>query len=137
MEYFPGGTVYKNPPTDAGDMGSIPGPGRFHMRHSDRAHAVQPVSYHLSDPMCCNYGSPHAPSLCSATREATIMRSPRTTAKSSPHSPQLEKSHAQHERSTQQQQKCPIKFLRENAQQVTKCTRVKCLRPRTRLELEP
>ena len=29
---FPGGAVVKNPPANAGDMGSIPGPGRSHMR---------------------------------------------------------------------------------------------------------
>ena len=28
---FPGGTVDKNPPANAGDTGSISGPGRFHM----------------------------------------------------------------------------------------------------------
>ena len=28
---FPGGAVVKNPPASAGDTGSIPGPGRFHM----------------------------------------------------------------------------------------------------------
>ena len=28
---FPGGSVDKNPPANAGDMGSIPGPGRSHM----------------------------------------------------------------------------------------------------------
>ena len=28
---LPGCTVNKNPPANAGDMGSIPGPGRFHM----------------------------------------------------------------------------------------------------------
>ena len=28
---FPGGAVVKNPPADAGDTGSIPGPGRSHM----------------------------------------------------------------------------------------------------------
>ena len=27
---FPGGPVVKNPPANAGDIGSIPGPGRFH-----------------------------------------------------------------------------------------------------------
>ena len=29
---FPGGTVDKDPPADAGDTGSIPGLGRFHVR---------------------------------------------------------------------------------------------------------
>ena len=28
---FPGGTVDKNPPANAEDMGGIPDPGRFHM----------------------------------------------------------------------------------------------------------
>ena len=28
---FHGGPVIKNPPASAGDMGSIPGPGRFHI----------------------------------------------------------------------------------------------------------
>ena len=31
---FPGGTVDKNPAANAGDMGSIPGPGGFHMPSS-------------------------------------------------------------------------------------------------------
>ena len=32
---FPGGTVVKNPPANAGDTGSIPGPGRSHMPQSN------------------------------------------------------------------------------------------------------
>ena len=32
---FPGGAVVKNPPASAGDTGSIPGPGRFHMSPSN------------------------------------------------------------------------------------------------------
>ena len=32
---FPGGTVVKNPPANAGDTGSIPGPGRSHMPRSN------------------------------------------------------------------------------------------------------
>ena len=31
IQDFPGGAVDKNPPASAGDMGSIPGAGRFHM----------------------------------------------------------------------------------------------------------
>ena len=31
MADFPGGSVVKNPPADAGDTGSISGPGRSHM----------------------------------------------------------------------------------------------------------
>ena len=42
----------RNPPANAGDMGSIPGPGRFHMPWSSQARTPQP------------------PSLCAATPEA-------------------------------------------------------------------
>jgi len=31
VENFSGGTVDRNPPANAGDMGLIPGQGRFHM----------------------------------------------------------------------------------------------------------
>ena len=32
---FPSGAVAKNPPANAGDMGSIPGPGRSHVPRSN------------------------------------------------------------------------------------------------------
>ena len=32
---FPGGAMDKNPPANTGDIGSIPGPGRFHMLGSN------------------------------------------------------------------------------------------------------
>ena len=32
---FPGGAVVENPPANAGDMGSISGPGRSHMPRSN------------------------------------------------------------------------------------------------------
>ena len=32
---FPGGAVVKNPPANAGDTGSSPGPGRSHMSWSN------------------------------------------------------------------------------------------------------
>ena len=32
---FPGGTVVKNPPANAGDTGLSPGPGRSHMVRSN------------------------------------------------------------------------------------------------------
>ena len=82
---FPGGAVVKNPPANAGDMGSSPGPGRSHMPRSGRAHEPQLLSLRVW-------------SLCSATREATIVRGPRTAMKSGPHLPQLEKALAQKRR---------------------------------------
>ena len=53
--------MLENPPANAGDTGSILGPGRFHMPQSSCALA------------------PQLPSLCSATKEATATRSPGTT----------------------------------------------------------
>ena len=44
LEGFPGGSAVKNSPASAGDMGSIPGPGRFHMSGSDLAHEPQLLS---------------------------------------------------------------------------------------------
>ena len=41
---FPAGTVVKNLPANARDMGSIPDPGRSHMPQSNQAHAPQLLS---------------------------------------------------------------------------------------------
>ena len=43
---FPGGTVVKNLPANAGDMGSSPGLGRFHMPRSNKARVPQLLSLH-------------------------------------------------------------------------------------------
>ena len=40
----PGGSVVKNLPANAGDMGSIPDPGRSHMLQSNQARAPQLLS---------------------------------------------------------------------------------------------
>ena len=34
MVDFPGDIMDRNPPAEGGDMGSFPGPGRFHMLQS-------------------------------------------------------------------------------------------------------
>ena len=44
MGDFPGGAVVKNPPANAGYMGSSPGPGRSHMPWSNWARAPQLLS---------------------------------------------------------------------------------------------
>ena len=43
---FPGGTVVKNPPANAGHTGSSPGPGKSHMPWSNEARAPQLLSLH-------------------------------------------------------------------------------------------
>ncbi|KAJ8792016.1 hypothetical protein J1605_020218 [Eschrichtius robustus] len=82
---FPGGAVVENLPANAGDPGSSPGPGRSHVPRSNWAREPQLLSLRVW-------------SLCSATREAAIVRGPRTAMKSSPHLPQLEKALAQKRR---------------------------------------
>ena len=74
---FPGGAVVESLPANAGDTGSSPGLGRFHMPRSNWARELQLLS------------------LCSATREAAIVRGPRTAMRSGPHLPQLENALAQ------------------------------------------
>ena len=82
---FPGGAVVENLPANAGDTGSSPGLGRSHMPRSGWAREPQLLSLRIW-------------SLCSATREATIVRGPRTAMKSGPHLPQLEKALVQKRR---------------------------------------
>ena len=82
---FPGGAVVGSLPVSAGDTGSSPGLGRSRMLWSDWAREPQLLSLRVW-------------SLCSATREATIVRGPRTVMKSGPCLPQLEKALAQKRR---------------------------------------
>ncbi|KAJ8778221.1 hypothetical protein J1605_004383 [Eschrichtius robustus] len=82
---FPGGAVVENLPANAGDTGSSPGLGRSHMSRSNWAREPQLLSLRVW-------------SLCSAAREAAIVRGPHTAMKSGPRSPQLEKALAQKRR---------------------------------------
>ena len=77
--------MVENLPASAGDTGSSPGLGRSHMLWSKWAREPQLLSLRVW-------------SLCSATREAAIVRGPRTAMKSGPRSPQLEKALAQKQR---------------------------------------
>ena len=82
---FPGGAVVENLPANAGDTGLSPGLGRSHMPRSNWAREPQLLSLRVW-------------SLCSATREATLVRGPCTAMKSGPRLPQLEKALAQKRR---------------------------------------
>ena len=72
-------------PADAGDTGSSPGLGGSHVPRSSWAHEPRLLSLRVW-------------SLCSATREAAMVRGPRTAMKSGPRLPQLEKALAQKRR---------------------------------------
>ena len=67
---FPGGTVVKNLPANAGDMGLIPGLGlgRPHMPRSNKAQAPRLVS------LCSGAREPQLVSLRATTTEARVPR---------------------------------------------------------------
>ena len=82
---FPGGAVVGSLPAGAGDMGSRPGLGGSHMPWSDWAREPQLLSLRVW-------------SLCSTTREAAMVRGPRTAMRSGPHLPWLGRALAQRRR---------------------------------------
>ena len=53
--------MIKNPPANAGDTGSIPGPGRSHMPQSNEARAPQLLKPASLEPVLCNKRSPRSP----------------------------------------------------------------------------
>ena len=70
--------MVKNLPANAGDMGSIPGVGRFHMPWSNQVHASQLLNLCARDqkPQLLKPESPHSATrsyrnenLCTTTRE--------------------------------------------------------------------
>ena len=77
--------MVENLPANAGDTGSSPGLARSHMPRSNWAREPQLLSLRVW-------------SLCPAIREAVTVRGPRTTMKSGPRLPQLEKALTQKRR---------------------------------------
>ena len=96
---FPGDSVVKNPPANAGDTGSIPDPGRSHMLQGNQFLALQRLCSGAREP---NYGAltlrllgPECPGACAPKQE----KPPPQEAcaphlESSPRSQQAEKSRA-------------------------------------------
>ena len=68
---FPGGPAVKNPPANAGKLGLISGLGRFHMLWGNWDRVPR-----LLSPQAASTEPVRPVSLCSATREATVMRNP-------------------------------------------------------------
>ena len=91
--------MVENLPANAGDTGSSPGLGRSHMPRSNWAREPQLLSLRVW-------------SLCSETREAAIVRAPRTAMKSGPRSLQLEKALAQKRRPNTAKINKQINFLK-------------------------
>ena len=60
---FPGGAVVENPPANAGDTGSSPGPGKSHMPRSNQARVPQLLSLHAATTEA------HTPRACALQQE--------------------------------------------------------------------
>ena len=86
--------MVKNPPANAGDMGSSPGPGRSHMPQSSEAHAPQLLS--LRSRAC-------EPQLLSLSATTTEARAPRAHALQQEKPPQWEARTLQLEKAREQQ----------------------------------
>ena len=76
---FPGGVVVRNPPANAGDTSSSPGPGGSHMLQSDWARVPQVLSLH---------SRAHEPQLLSLRATTTEARAPRAHASQQEKPPQ-------------------------------------------------
>ena len=90
---FPGGSLVKNPPANAGDTGSVPGLGRFHMPRSNEASApqllspgpgaqeLQLLSPCVLEPVLCKKRGHQMRNLSTATRENPEQQQRPCTAK--------------------------------------------------------
>ena len=92
-------------PANAGNTGSSSGLGRSHMPQSNWAREPQLLSLRVW-------------SLCSATREAAIVRGPRTAMKSGPRLPQLEKALTQKQRPNTAKKKLKKKLKKKKRLQI-------------------
>ena len=110
---LPSGPVIKNPPASAGDMGLIPGVGRFHMLWGNWAHGLQLLSPHTR--------------ACSTTRETTAVRSLSAATKSRPHLLQIAKAHMQQEDPAQPPSKKKKKTLLKKRSQYLITPLLSCL----------
>ena len=89
---FPCGSVVKNPPAKAGDMSSIPGPGKSHMPWSDKASVPQPLSLG-SRTREQQQLKPTCPRACALQQEKPLQREAHALQlESSPWPPQLKKA---------------------------------------------
>ena len=90
-------TLDENLPANAGDVDSIPGPGRSHMPRSNEVRVLQLLHppFRAHEPQILK--PPHL-ELCTTIRHATAMRHPSAARKCSPCSLQLEKAQAKQQR---------------------------------------
>ena len=72
--------MVKNPPANAGDMGSISGPGRYHMPQSNYASVRQLLKRAHPEPVLCTKRSPCSEKPVHCSEEQPLL----TAARESP-----------------------------------------------------
>ena len=84
---LPGGAMVKNPPANAGDTGSSPGPGRSHMPRSNWARVPQLLSLRsrAREPQLLSPRATTTEAHAPRTRAAQQEKPPLTTTRESPH----------------------------------------------------
>ena len=72
--------MIKNPPTNAGDVGSIPGPGRFHMLQDNWACVAQLLNLWILEPFDLQEEKPPQWEACAPQLEKSCMQQPKPRA---------------------------------------------------------
>ena len=97
---LPVSPVVKNSPCNAGNMGLIPGLGRFHMPQNNQVGMPQLLSPYAAstEAVCCKYLSPHALEPELHNKRIPQWKAHAQQLESSPHLPQLKKACVQQHR---------------------------------------
>ena len=94
---FPGGTVVKKPPANAGDAGLIPGPGRFHLPRSNWDRELQPLKPPCLQPVLRNEPRTPQPERARSQQQEPCTPQPERarSQQREPRTPQPERAHSQ------------------------------------------
>ena len=97
---FPGGTVVKKPPANAGDAGLIPGPGRFHLPRSNWDRELQPLKPPCLQPVLRNEPRTPQPERARSQQQepCTLQPERARSQQREPRTPQPERARSQQRR---------------------------------------
>ena len=97
---FPGGTVVKKPPANAGDAGLIPGPGRFHLPRSNWDRELQPLKPPCLQPVLRNEPRTPQPERARSQQQEPCTPQPERarSQQREPRTPQPERARSQQRR---------------------------------------
>ena len=113
--------MIRNPPANAGDMGLIHDPGRFHMpEHHDYWARTLDATCHVSWARVLPTAEAHVQRDCAPQQENPAVRSLNTMSKSGHHSLQLEKAFTKQQRPSTVKNKLVKKNVFKNKNMISK-----------------